>query len=64
MYIKFDFWQNLENQNISAYEVSCEIIIELDANFGPDVLLEVPNYQSENGRLLMELLCSHNVFWG
>ena len=60
---KFNFWQNLEKEIISAYESNCEIIIELDANakVGPNVIPNDPHCQSENGRLMMEMLARQNL---
>ena len=56
--IKLNFWQNLEKEIISAYDSDCEIMIQLDANakVGPNVIPNDPNSQSENGRLMMDML--------
>ena len=45
------------------YEADCEIVIELDANakVGSSVLKNDPNSQSENGKLMMEMLERQNL---
>ena len=60
---KLNFWQNLEKEIISAYDSNCEIIIQLDANakVRPKVIPNDPNSQSENGRLMMEMLARQNL---
>ena len=60
---KYNFWQNLEKQVISAFEADCDIVIELDANakVGSSILENDPNSQSENGKLMMEMLERQNL---
>ena len=62
--IKLNFWQNLEKEIISAYEANCEIIIELDANakVGPNIISNDPNSQSDNGKLMIDLLARQNLY--
>ena len=62
---KLNFWQTLEKEIILAYEAGCDILIELDANgkVGPDVIPDDPNCQTENGKLLMEMLSRQNLFF-
>ena len=60
---KLNFWQTLEKEINSAHESNCEIIIELDAyaKVGPSVISNDPHCQSENGRLMMEMLAWQNL---
>ena len=62
--IKLNFWHNLEKEIISAYEANCEIIIELDANakVGSNIIFNDPNSQSENGKLMMDMLARQNLY--
>ena len=48
---------------IAAFDANCEIVIELDTNakLGPGVIDGDPNPQSDNGKLLIDLLSRHNL---
>ena len=61
---KLNFWQTMEQEIIAAIEANCEIVIELDANakVGPQVIPGDPNVQSDNGKILIDLLARHNLF--
>ena len=61
---KLHFWQSIEKEIISAQDSGCEIIIELDANakVGSSIILGDPNPQSENGRILVEMLARNNLY--
>ena len=58
------FWQNIEAEVISAADENCSIIIQLDANakVGSPVIVSDPNEQSNNGKLLMEMIKRQNLF--
>ena len=51
--MKLNFWQSLEKDILLAYEAGCEV--------GPDVISDDPNNQTENGRLLIEMLARQNL---
>ena len=58
------FWQNLEAEVICAADEKCSLIIQLDAHakVGSPVLESDPNDQSNNGKLLMEMIKRQNLF--
>ena len=47
----FSFWQEVENEIISAKENSCLVIVQMDANakVGKQKIKEDPNEESNNG---------------
>ena len=60
---KLSFWHTLEKEIISAKDQNCFILVQMDANakVGVEVLKSDPNKQSENGKLLMDLLMRQNL---
>ena len=60
---KLSFWQILGKEIISAHESTCEIIIELVANAKvvPTVISNDSHCQSENDRLMIEMLDRQNL---
>ena len=58
------FWQQLEAEVIMAKDENQFTLIQLDANakVGPQVIKSDPNIQSNNGKLLLEMLTRQNLF--
>ena len=58
------FWQQLEAETISADDENCLTLIQLDANakVGPEIIQNDPNFQSNNGVLLLEMIKRQNLF--
>ena len=58
-----NFWQDMEKEIISAKDNNCQILIQLDANakLGSDILPQLTNQTSGNGRVMMEMIRRHNL---
>ena len=58
------FWQQLETKTISADDENCLTLIQLDDNakVGPEIIQNEPNFQSNNGILLPEMIKRQNLF--
>ena len=59
----YEFWQELEEEIVSAIENKCLLVIELDANakLGKEHIKNDPNDTTENGKLLLDILGRHNL---
>ena len=57
------YWQELEEEIVSAIEDKCHLVIELDANakLGKEHIKNYPNDTTENGKLLLDILERHNL---
>ena len=54
----FNFWEDIENEVIAAKDNNCMIVIQMDANakIGKEILKNDPNEQSNNGKILLEMV--------
>ena len=54
----FNFWGEVENEVIDAKDNNCMIVLQMDANakIGKDKLKDDPNEQSNNGRIMLEMV--------
>ena len=54
----FNFWEEVENEVIAAKENNCMIVLQMDANakIGKEKLKDDPNEQSNNGRIMLEMV--------
>ena len=61
---KVSFWSTLEEEIIVGFDKNCLILIQMDANakVGSRVIKVDPNHQSENGKLMIELLQRQNLY--
>ena len=55
---RFDFWQSIEQEIISAKNSQCMVLIQCDANakLGKELISQDPHKISENGQLLKALI--------
>ena len=63
---RFNFWQELENEVISAKDNNCLIIIQMDANakIGKDKIKNDPNEMSSNGKIMIEMIKRQGLIIG
>ena len=55
---RFNFWEEVENEIISAKENHCLIILQMDANakVGKDEISDDPHEVSNNGKIMLEMV--------
>ena len=60
---RLEFWLTLEQEIVSAKSEDCLVLVQMDANakVGKSVIKQDPNNQSENGRLLVEMIERENL---
>ena len=58
-----DFWQQMEGEIVSAFDNSCFIVIEMDANakVGNKIIKNDPHDVTNNGKLLLDLVEHQNL---
>ena len=59
----FEFWQELEQEVMSAKDDGCLLVIQLDANakLGSEIIKSDPHNITENGQLLLDLMDRQNL---
>ena len=61
--IILNFWQEIEKEVIVAKDSVCMVAIEMDANakVGKEIIKEDPHHQTNNGKLLVDLVERQNL---
>ena len=59
----YNFWQELEEEVVSAKDDDCLVLIQLDANakLGSKIIKDDPHDMTENGQLLLDILDRQNL---
>ena len=59
----YKFWQELEQEIVSAKEENCLLVIELDANakLGKEIIRNDPHSATENGKILLDIVTRQNL---
>ena len=59
----YEFWQELEQEILSAKDDNCLVLIQLDANakLGSDIIKDDPHIMTENGQLLLDIMERQNL---
>ena len=60
---RLSFWQSLEQEIVAAKNLSCMVLLQMDANakVGNTCIPGDPNQMSANGRLLVDLISRENL---